>query len=87
MVSLNDYITFLSTSMNIFGYFRKIFGYGSQFSFSPGNIRNSGFSLWILRGFNSKGANPGKCREKGRGKSFRKRGKLGERIGMGELRA
>jgi len=27
----------------------KSFDYGSQFSFSPGSLRNEGFSLWVLR--------------------------------------
>ena len=26
-----------------------MFDYGSQFSFSPVNLRNEGFSLWVLR--------------------------------------
>ena len=34
--------------MRIFGYFRENFDCGSQFSFSPGNIRHEEFSLWIL---------------------------------------
>ena len=33
-------IEFLSKSVRIFGYFAKIFDYGSHFSFSPGSLRN-----------------------------------------------
>ena len=40
LISLNDSVKFLSKSVKIFDYFGKIFGYGSQFSFGPGNIRN-----------------------------------------------
>ena len=43
MMSLNDYIKSLLRSVRIFGCFGKIFDFGSQFSFSPGNIRNQGF--------------------------------------------
>ena len=43
LVSLNDYIKSLLRSVRIFGCFGKIFDFGSQFSFSPGNIRNQGF--------------------------------------------
>ena len=46
----------------------------SQFSFSPGNIRNSGFSLWLLRRLNFKGAGFDKFRGKGNGDDFRGKG-------------
>ena len=39
----------------------------SQFSVSPGNLRNSGFSLWLLRRLNFKGAGFDKSEEKGMG--------------------
>ena len=71
MTSLKDCIKFLSKSVKIFGYFGKIFDCGSQFSFSPGNIRNSGFSLWILRRLNFKGTGSDKFRGKRSGEGFK----------------
>lgn len=46
----------------------------SQFSVSPGNLRNSGFSLWLLRRLNFKGAGFDKFRGKGNGDDFRGKG-------------
>ena len=40
LMSLNGYIKSLLRSVRIFGCFGKIFDFGSQFNFSPGNIRN-----------------------------------------------
>lgn len=45
-------MTILNYSANVrnfLSYFGKMFDYGSQFSFSPVNLRNEGFSLWVLR--------------------------------------
>ena len=41
---MNDYIKLLTKPVRIFGYFGKIFDYGSQFSFSSGNIKNKAFA-------------------------------------------
>ena len=40
VVCLNGYIKFFSRYGRIFDYYREIFGYDLQFSFSPGSIRN-----------------------------------------------
>ena len=45
-------MTILNYSANVrnfLSYFGKMFDYGSQFSFSPVNLGNEGFSLWVLR--------------------------------------
>ena len=86
MISLKDYIKFLRKSVRIFSYFGKIFDCGSLFNFSPGNIRNEGFSLWIFRRLNFKRTGSGKFRGKGSGESFREKGKFGERTSIGVLR-
>ena len=62
--------------MKIFSYFGEIFDYGSQFSFSPGNIRNKGFSFWNLRRLMFKGIRSDKFRGIGSGKNFREKGKF-----------
>ena len=72
--------------MKIFSYFGKIFDYDLQFTFSPGNIRNSGFSLWVLRRLNVKGTGSDKFRGKGSGECFKEIRLFSERINMGELR-
>ena len=46
---LNDYIKLLSKHEKFLVILEKSFDYGSQFSFSPGSLRNEGFSLWVLR--------------------------------------
>ena len=86
LTSLKNYIKFLSKSVKIFSYFGKILDYGLQFIFSPGNIRNSGFNLWVLRRLNFKGTGSGKFRGKGSGECFKEIGQFSERINMGELR-
>ena len=73
-----------SAHLRIFGYFGKVFDYGSQFSLSPGSLRV--FSLWILRRLNFKRIGSDKFRGKGSGESFKETGKFGERICMGELK-
>ena len=59
--------------------------YGSQFSFSPENIRNEGFSCRILRKLNVKGTGFDQFRGKGSGESFIEMEKFGKIINMGEL--
>ena len=76
MTSVNDYIQLLSKSVRMFDYFGKIFDYNPQFSYSPWNIRNSRFSLWILRRPDFKRI---RLEEKGMGK-------FSEKISKGELR-
>ena len=65
--------------MRVLGYFRKLFNYDSQFSLSLGNIRKKRF-IWVLRRHNFRKAGSDKFREKRTGKSFREKGKFGERI-------
>lgn len=56
LIHLNNYIKFLTKSGRMGGYLeKKIFEYGSQFSFSPWSIRNLDFSPWILRKLHFKG--------------------------------
>ena len=42
-------LNYSANMRNFLSYFGKMFDYGSQFSFSPVNLRNEGFSLWVLR--------------------------------------
>ena len=82
---MKDNIKFLSKPVRIFGYFGKIFDKDLQFKFSPGNIRNLRFALWILRRLNFKETDPDKFKGKATVERFGDRGKLGERVSMGEL--
>ena len=82
---MKDNIKFLSKPVRICGYFGKIFDKDLQFKFSPGNIRNLRFALWILRRLNFKETDPDKFKGKATVERFGDRGKLGERVSMGEL--
>ena len=85
MVSLKHSIQLLNKPGRTFGYFGKIFDKDVQFKFSPGNIRNLRFALWILRRLNFKETDPDKFKGKATVERFGDRGKLGERVSMGEL--
>ena len=50
--------------MRIICYFGKVFDYGSQFSFSPRNMRNEEFNICILRRLNFKGVGSGSFRRR-----------------------
>lgn len=84
MMSLNDYIQFLSKSVGILSYFGKIFDNGLQFSYSPETIRNE-FGLLILRRLSFKGTSLiGSEEEVGRGSEEGESGARGRDNGAGE---
>ena len=68
--------------MGVLSHYREtLFNYGSQFSITPGNIRNLGV-IWNLRRFNLKGADFSGFRE-GAGRGLDEKGSLVRKLKWG----
>lgn len=79
-------LNYSANMRNFLSCFGKNNDYGSQFSFSPVNLRNEGFSLWVLRTLIFEGTEFYKFRGKGNGESFRESRKLAGSISVVNLR-